>query len=107
MKKLRFYLIIALLIIAAISYQTNSPVVGAAICGTLLGIYAGVWIGAGIVLARFRHRLPQELMDAISSNDTSVHVRVKAVNTAKDKEEALKEFNEMIARHEQERKSKG
>lgn len=107
MKKLRFYLIIALLIIAAISYQTNSPVVGAAICGTLFGIYAGVWVGAGIVLARFRHYLPQELMDAISSNDTSVHINIKAINTATDKEATLKEFNEMIARHEQERKSKG
>lgn len=107
MKKIRFYLIIALLIIAAISYQTNSPVVGAAICGTLLGIYAGVWVGASIVLAHFRHRLPQELMDAISSNDTSVRISIKAVNTATDKEAALKEFKEMIARHEQERKSKG
>lgn len=107
MKKVRFYLIIALLSVAAISYQTNSPVVGAAICGMLLGIYAGVWIGGGMVLARFRQHLPQELMEAIGSNDTSVEIRVKAVDTAEDKEAALKEFNEMIARHEQERKSKG
>ena len=107
MKKLRLHIIIALLVVTAISYQTNSPVIGAAICGTLLGIYAGVWIGAGIVLAHFRHRLPQELMDAISSNDTSVHVSVKAVNTAEDKEAALKEFKEMIARHEQKRENKG
>ena len=107
MKSIRLYLIIALLIIAAISYQTNSPTIGAAICGILFGIYAGVWVGGGIVLTRFREFLPQELMDAISSGDTSVRVSVKTVDASKDKEAALKEFKEMIARHEQERKTKG
>ena len=106
MKKVRFYLIIALLIVAAISYQTSSPVIGAALCGILLGMYAGVWVGGGLVLARFHQHLPQELMDAISSNDDSVQIRIKSIDTAEDKEAALKEFREMIARHEQERKSK-
>lgn len=107
MKKVRFYLIIALLIVTAISYQTASPTIGAAICGVLLGMYAGVWVGGGLVMARFRRHLPQELLDAIGSNDESVHVSVKAIDTSEDKEAALKEFREMIARHEQERKSKG
>ena len=107
MKKIRFCLVIALLIVAAISYQTNSPTIGAAICGTLVGIYAGVWIGASIVLARFRQHLPRELIDAISANDESVEVHVKTIDASEDKEAALKEFKEMIARHEQERKSKG
>lgn len=107
MKKIRLYLIIALLIVAAISYQTNSPVIGAATCGILLGMYAGVWAGAGVVLARFREYLPQELMEAIVSNDDSVQIKVKATDATEDKEAALKEFREMIARHEQERKNKG
>lgn len=107
MKSIRIYLIIALLIIAAISYQTNSPTIGAAICGILFGLYAGVWVGGGIVLTRFREFLPQDLMDAITANDKSVQISVKTANTAKDKEAALKDFKEMIARHEQERKSKG
>ena len=106
MKKIRFCLVIALLIVAAISYQTNSPTIGAAICGALLGIYAGMWVGGGLVLARFRQHLPQELIDAISANDESVEVRVKTIDASEDKEAALKEFREMIARHEQERKSK-
>lgn len=107
MKTIRFCLIIALLIVAAISYQTDSPVIGAAICGTLLGLYAGVWVGGGMVLARFRQHLPQELVEAIGSNDNSVQVHIKAIDATEDKEAALKEFKEMIARHEQERKSKG
>ena len=104
MKKIRFCLVIALLIVAAVSYQTNSPTIGAAICGVLLGIYAGMWIGGGLVLARFRQHLPRELIDAISANDESVEVRVKTIDASEDKEAALKEFREMIARHEQERK---
>ena len=104
MKKLRLHIIIALLITAAISYQTNSPTIGAAICGALLGIYAGMWVGVGLVLARFRQHLPRELIDAISANDESVEVRVKTIDASEDKEAALKEFREMIARHEQERK---
>ena len=104
MKKLRLHIIIALLITAAISYQTNSPTIGAAICGVLLGIYAGMWVGGGLVLARFRQHLPRELIDAISANDESVEVRVKTIDASEDKEAALKEFREMIARHEQERK---
>lgn len=104
MKKIRFYLVIALLIVAAISYQTNSPTIGAAICGALLGIYAGVRVGGGLVLARFRQHLPRELIDAIGANDESVEVRVKTINASEDKEAALKEFKEMITRHEQERK---
>lgn len=107
MKSIRIYLIIALLIIAAISYQTNSPTIGAAICGILFGLYAGAWVGGGIVLTRFREFLPQDLMDAITANDKSVQISVKTANTAKDKEAALKDFKEMIARHEQKRKSKG
>lgn len=107
MKSIRIYLIIALLIIAAISYQTNSPTIGAAICGILFGLYAGVWVGGSIVLTRFREHLPQDLMDAIANNDKSVQISVKTATTAKDKEVALKEFKEMIARHEQERKTKG
>lgn len=106
MKKLRFRLIIALLIVAAISYQTNSPTIGATICGALLGIYAGMWVGGGLVLARFRQRLPRELINAISANDESVEVRVKTIDASEDKEAALKEFREMIARHEQESKRK-
>lgn len=104
MKKLRLHIIIALLITAAISYQTNSPTIGAAICGVLLGIYAGMWVGGGLVIARFRQHLPRELIDAISANDESVEVRVKTIDASEDKEAALKEFREMIARHEQERK---
>ena len=107
MKKLRLHIIIALLITAAISYQTNSPTIGAAICGILFGIYAGIWIGGGLVIARFRQHLPRELVDAISSNDESVEVHVKTIDASKDKEAALKEFKEMIARHEQERENKG
>ena len=104
MKRIRFCLVIALLIVAAISYQTNSPTIGAAICGILFGIYAGMWVGGGLVLARFRQHLPRELIDAISANDESVEVRVKTIDASEDKEAALKEFKEMIARHEQERK---
>ena len=104
MKKLRLHIIIALLITAVISYQTNSPAIGAAICGILLGIYAGIWVGGGLVLARFRQHLPPELIDAISANDESVEVRVKTIDASEDKEAALKEFKEMIARHEQERR---
>lgn len=107
MKSIRIYLIIALLIIAAISYQTNSPTIGAAICGILFGLYAGVWVGGSIILARFREFLPQDLMDAIANNDKSIQISVKTANTAKGKEAALKDFKEMIARHEQERKNKG
>ena len=104
MKKLRLHIIIALLITAAISYQTNSPTIGAAICGVLLGIYAGMWVGGGLVIARFRQHLPRELIDAISANDESVEVRVKTIDASEDKEAALKEFREMIAKHEQEHK---
>ena len=107
MKKIRFCLIAALLIVAAISYQTNSPTIGAAICGILFGIYAGMFIGGGLVIARFRRCLPAELVDAIGANDDSVEVRVKTIDASEDKEAALKEFREMIARHEQERKRKG
>lgn len=106
MKKIRFYLIIALFIIAAISYQTNSPTVGAALCGLLLGMYAGMWVGGGLVIARFRRCLPTELVDAIGANDESIEVRVKTIDASEDKEAALKEFREMIAKHEQERKHK-
>ena len=104
MKKLQLHIIIALLVVTAISYQTNSPVIGAAICGMLLGIYAGMWIGGGLVIARFRRCLPAELVDAISTNDESIEVHVKTIDASEDKEAALKEFREMIARHEQERK---
>ncbi len=104
MKKIRLYLIAILLIVAAISYQTSSPTIGAAICGALLGIYAGMWVGGGLVLARFRQHLPRGLIDAISANDESVEVHVKTIDASEDKEAALKEFREMIARHEQERK---
>lgn len=107
MKKVRFYLIAALLTVAAISYQTNSPIIGATICGILFGMYAGVWLGAGVTLARFRRVLPADLMDALCSNDKSVRIKIKAVDVSEDKEAALKEFREMIAKHEQERKSKG
>lgn len=107
MKRIRFCLVIALLIVAAVSYQTNSPTIGAAICGALLGIYAGIWVGGGLVLARFRRCLPPELVDAIGANDDSVEVRVKTIDASEDKEAALKEFREMIAKHEQERKRKG
>lgn len=107
MKKVRFYLIAALIIVAAISYQTNSPTIGATICGILFGMYAGVWIGAGAILARFRQHLPADLMEALCSNDKSIRIKIKAVDVSEDKEAALKEFNEMIARHEQKRKSKG
>ena len=104
MKKIRFCLVIALLIVAAISYQTNSPTIGAAICGALLGIYAGIWIGGGLVVARFRQYLPQGLIDAIGANDKSIEVRIKTIDASEDKEAAIKEFREMIARHEQESK---
>lgn len=107
MKKLRLHIIIALLVVTAISYQTNSPVIGAAICGMLLGMYAGMWVGGGLVIARFRQHLPQELVDAIGSNDRSVQVSIETIDASKDKEAALKEFKEMIARHEQERENKG
>ena len=106
MKKLRLHIIIALLITAAISYQTNSPTIGAAICGALLGIYAGVWVGGGLVIAHFRQHLPRELVDAIGSNDQSVQVSIETIDASKDKEAALAEFREMIAKHEQERKHK-
>ena len=107
MKKLRFYLIITLLIVAAISYQTNSPIIGAAICGILFGVYTGIWVGGGIVLSSFQRHLPSELVDAINSGDHTILVSTATIDASKDKEAALKEFNEMIARHEQERKSKG
>lgn len=107
MKKLRLHIIIALLIVAAISYQTNSPVIGAAVCGALLGMYAGIWVGGGLVIARFRQHLPRELVDAIGSNDRSVQVSIETIDASEDKEAALKEFKEMIARHEQERENKG
>ena len=107
MKKVRLYLVIALLIIATVSYQTNSPVIGSTLCGVLLGLYAGIWAGAAMAMAHFRQHLPQELVDAIGSNDGSVQIKVKTIDTSEDKEAALKEFREMIAKHEQERKSKG
>lgn len=106
MKKIRFCLVIALLIVTAVSYQTNSPTIGAAICGILFGIYAGMWVGGGLVLAHFQRHLPTELVDAISADDESVAVHVKTIDASEDKEAALKEFREMIARHEQERKRK-
>lgn len=103
---LKYVVIPTTFIIAALSYYTDSPTIGAALCAGLICGYFGTLLGALVVVHKLSSRLPKEAVKALLTNDCEVRVVEMATTTKNPTEidQAVKEFHEML--NERERKAK-
>lgn len=104
--KAKYLIIGATLIIAALAYYTDSPILGAALCAGLISGHFGIMLGATMVLYKLSKRLPTEVLNALLSGDCEVSTIEKTIDPEdRDKiDQAVKEFHEML--DERERKAK-
>ena len=104
--KFKYVIIGATFTVAALAYYTDSPIIGATLCASLISGYFGMLAGGLLILHKLSTRMPHDVLEALLNDSCEIHT-IETGSSARDPDEisqAVKEFHEML--NERERKAK-
>lgn len=80
-----------LCVVTLVAYMTDSPTIGAALCGLILGAYAGMTFTARKILDVLSEALPSDLLQAIFEG-RKVETHVTEVENTEEVQDKIDEF---------------